>query len=301
MQEKEGFMKYKDQIIRLIIPGIIGLSLMLSGCAAKKHAWGDLKTGLNLKYSIAPDQVLNYRNSSETQTLEMMEQSMKSSIINSFDYSIRGTGTDEQNNLLTEITINDFSISSSTVQGKFTPDTSALKGKSFNVTFSPTGKELLFTGVDELPQISIGQMGGEGQSVEHYFMDILPDLADNPIKVGESWISQRDSRLQAGPLEISVKAESTSILEGLETVDRMKCARVKTLEKNVLVGSGDMMGNKIKLKGEINTTSIWYFAYKKGIFVRASVDQVSDIKIDMGAMGEIPQTAETKMKIELVR
>lgn len=295
-------MKHKNQVIRIFILGIIGLSLTLVGCAVKKQVSGDPETGLNLKYSIARDQVLNYKNSTDTeQTMDVMGQSMKTTSKTSYSYAIKGTGTDEQNNLMTQVTINDLNMSQGGMQGDTTPDTSALKGKSFGITFSPIGKEIKFTGIDELPKISTGQMGGEGQSVNQLFTDILPDLPENPIKVGETWTDQTDNKMQQGPLEITMKGESTNLIEGLETVNGKECIRIKTQGKNKVDGSGDMMGNEIKINGEVKVSVTWYFAYKEGIFVKASLDQTSDLKINMGEMGEMPQTAKTKQIIELVQ
>ncbi len=294
-------MLHKNPFIRFTSLGIIVLSLTLAGCATTKPMWGDPETGLILKYNIAQDQVLNYKNISDTnQTTEMMGQSMKSSTKFAMDYNIKGTGVDDQNNLLTQVSINDFSINTSSMQGDMALNTSALKGKSFGVSFSPKGKETEFIGIDDLPKIDFGQMSGGERSVNQYFLEILPDLSDDPLKVGGTWTNQKEYKIEQGPIDMTVKGESTSVLEGLETIKGMECVRIKTQGKSTLEGSGNMMGTDLVIKGDINSTSTWYFAYKKGLFIKASVDEDSDIKIEAGAMGEIPQVSKTKIEIDLV-
>jgi hypothetical protein len=300
-KKKEDNMLHKNQFVRFITLGIIILSLTLVSCAIKKPMWGDPQTGLILKYNIAQDQALNYKSISDAnQTMEMMGQSMKTSTKINMDYSIKGTGTDNQNNLLTQVNINNLNINITGMQGERALDTSSFKGKSFGVAFSPKGKETEFTGIDDLPKIDFGEMSGGEQSVKNYFLNLLPDLSDDPIKVGGTWTDQIEDKIQRGPLELTIKGESTNVLEGLETIKGMECVRIKTQAESAVQGSGNMMGNDIKIKGDIKSTSIWYFAYKKGLFVKASGDEESDIKIEVGAMGEMPQVSKSKTEIDLV-
>ena len=263
--------------------------------------WGDPETGFILRYNIAQDQVLNYKSTADSiQTMDLMAQSMKTSTEFNMDYNIKGAGTDDQNNLLTQVSINDFAINISSMQGEMAPDTSRLKGKSFGVTFSPIGDEIEFTGIDDLPKINLGQMTLVELSVKRYFLDLLPYLSDEPVKVGGTWTHQKEYIIDEGPLELTIKSETTSVLEGLETVKGMECVRIKTQGKNTIEGSGNVIGNELKYKGDTDSTTTWYFAYKKGLFVKGSAEQDADGTIEAGGMGEIPQVSKTKAEINLV-
>ena len=291
----------KIQFIRFTVLGAMVLCLILAGCQAKKTIWGDPQTGLILEYRIPQDQSLQYKNTSETnQTIDMMGQSIETSTKILIDYSIKGTGTDDQNNLLTQVNINDFNMVLTGMQGETTPDTSALKGKSFGVSFSPKGKEIGFTGINDLPKIDLGMMSGGEQSVEQFFQNLLPDLPDEPVKVGATWSEPIDNTIPQGPLEITTKGEAANILEGLETINGRECVRIKSTAKSTVQGSGEMMGNEMKIKGEVKSLAIWYFAYKEGLFIKASVEDDSDVKIAVGSMGEIPQSSKMKLEIELL-
>ena len=294
-------MSHKNQFVSFAALGIIVFSLALAGCAIETPIWGDPETGLILRYNIAQDQVLNYKSTSKSdQTTDMMAQSIESSTKFNMDYNIKGAGTDDQNNLLTQVSINDFAFNISGMQGEMALDLSLLKGKSFGVSFSPKGDEIEFTGIDDLPKINLGQMSLVELSVKRYFLDLLPNLSDEPVKVGGTWTDQKEYTIEEGPLELTLKAETTSVLEGLETVKGMECVRIKTQGKSTVEGSGNVMGNELNIKGDTDSTTTWYFAYKKGLFVKASREQDADGIIEAGGMGEIPQISKTKAEIDLV-
>ena len=81
----------------------------------------------------------------------------------------------------------------------------------------------------------------------------------------------------------------------------MDCVRIKSNTKSTVEGSGNTMGQDIKITGDIKATSTSYFAYKRGISVKRRVEQDSTMKINLGAMGEMPQTVKETTTIELVK
>jgi hypothetical protein len=288
----------KNNLNRLITVGIMILSLAAIGCAAKKSEWGDLQSGLVLKYRFPQEQTLTYKSTADTiQNLEVMGNSMETTIKSGTSYGIKGTGVDDQNNLMAEVIINHINIAISSPQGNLNPDTSGLNGKGFGATFSPAGKELETTGTENLPKISLG-MSGERDAKE-LFSDILPILPDVPVKTGESWTTPIEKNLQQGQISISIKGEATNVIEEIATVMGMECVKINTTSKNAVQGSGTQMGQELNLKGEITGTSTWYFAYKKGMFVKLTGDEDSEIKINVGSM-EIPQKTKSKTEVQLM-
>ena len=190
---------HKNCFPRLITLMIIVLSLMTVGCAIKMAEFGDLQTGLILKYSLPQDQTLTYKVDSDTiQSMEAMGQSMETTINGDTSYSIKGTGIDDQNNLMAQIIINHINIAINSPMGNVNPDTSGLNGKSFSATYSPKGKELNVTGIEDLPKISLGQ-GGE-QSAKDLFSNLLPELPNAPVKTGDSWTTPIEKNVQQGQI-----------------------------------------------------------------------------------------------------
>lgn len=288
----------KHYYTRSLIFGIFILSLTIIGCSVKKPEWGDLKTGLILKYQFPQDQTLTYKGGSDTiQNLEVMGQSMNTTITTSVGYGFKGTGVDDQNNLVAEVIINNFNIAINSPQGNMNPDTSGLNGKSFSATYSPKGKQLKVTGAENLPKINLGQ-GGE-RNVTEFFSNFLPVLPDVPVKKGDSWTTPIDNNVDQGPISLTIKGTATNVLEGIETIEGMECAKIKTRTESAVQGSGTQMGMELNLKGDSKTTSTWYFAYKKGLFVKITSDEEGNININTGTM-DIPQTTKTKSEVGLI-
>lgn len=283
---------------------IILIFALLIGCAAKKPLWGNAKTGFILEYSMTPDQMWVYETTTQqNQTMEMMGQSMETetNIIN--NYTIKGAGLDDQKNILSQVTINKMSMSSKGgMQGDNNFDMSPFIGKSFGLTFSPKGEELEFPGADSL-EINLGQMGGGKRSVKNFFRNPLPDLPENPLKIGGTWTSKRERTEPQSGIEVTTITESTHTLEGFETINNTECLRIKTGTKGTLDGSGEQMGADMTFEGDIESTSTWYVAYKKGFFVQSTTDYLLEGTIAVAGTTNmtIPITQESKTEIQLVR
>ena len=54
--KQEDVIVHKNYFTRLITLGFVILLLTLAACAAKKSEWGDLRTGLILRYRLPQDQ-----------------------------------------------------------------------------------------------------------------------------------------------------------------------------------------------------------------------------------------------------
>lgn len=291
----------RNKLIRFIIPCIITIAVLVTGCTEKKPVYSDLKAGVALKYNLPADKVLNYKNSSSTtQSIEAMGQSAKTTLKAVLDYGIKGKGT-EAENLLAEVIISNISITVNSPQGSVSPNTSALNGKSFDISISTKGKDVKFTGIENLPKLRLSAQASGEQSAKSLFENILPVLPDNPVKSGDTWTVDIDKTTEQGPVKISVKGTTTNTFEGIETVDGMECIKFKTDSKSTADGTGKIQGQDMTIKGDIKLTGTWYFAYKEGIFVKSSSDESAKMKMTVGGMMEIPQTITSKTTIELAK
>jgi hypothetical protein len=282
----------------LIVSAIIAVAL-LAGCAVKKEIWGDPKSGLNLTYRMEENQILKYRISSEEiQELEMMGQKMETKSRSSLQFSLQSRGLQEKN-LLLGITVDTMEINvSGGMAGDISPDLGAVKGKSFQMTLSPLGKEGGFSGTEGLEY----QVGPSGKrNIDSSFKSIFPDLADKPVKIGDSWTTTADNTEKAGNIDIHSITESVNTLQGLETVKGWECVKIEVNITGTIDGTGEQMGNKFTFKGNVKGTSTWYFAYKKGIFVSMKSDTDTDGTIEVTAMGmTIPMKTKSKSEFNLV-
>ena len=273
------------------------------GCASKKPIWGDAETGFILKYRMAPNQSYEYTGTSqENSTTEMMGQTMESETNVTSNYTVQMIGTDDQKNLLTQITLNSLDWVSKGMQGEQTVDTESVIGKSFGLTVSPCGTELEYTGVDTLPQIDLGRMGGK-RGMKSMFRSVLPDLPTEPTKIGGSWTSTQEFTETQNNMDITVVIESNNSLEGYQTINGSECLIIKTKSTGTLDGTGSMMGADMTFEGDTEGESTWYFDYKKGIFVKSISESIMEgtVAVSGQANMTIPISQESQSETRLVQ
>lgn len=279
---------------------IVLLIALLTGCAAKRPFWGDTKTGLILQYRIPKDQVLKYQFSSNmTQDMEVMGQLMENIINLDILFSAKSKGIEEGNHLLL-LTVDSAETDVKSPQGNFSPDMSSVFGKSFHMTLSPLGKELKMSGADSITY-SMGQSGE--RSLTSNFQTIFPDLADKPVKIGDTWTTNDTINIKEGGMEMRMTFVSVNTLQGFETVDWHECIKVTAKSTGYLDGEGEQMGANLYLEGDIESKDVWYFAYKEGIFVKSISDGITEGNISVTGPQKmtIPMTMETKFETKLIQ
>ncbi len=283
----------------LIMLGLL-IMVLLAGCAVKKDIWGDPKTGLILTYRLPENQVFQYQTSNDdTQKLTVMGQVMENKTAASSKFSVQAKGLKEKN-LLLGVTIDDMKINiSSGMMGNITPDLGAVIGKTFDMTLSPLGKEMEFFGVEEL-QYDMGMAGKRG--IKSSFRNIFPDLAENPLKIGDTWTNRDETTEKQGNMDIHAAVETVNTLKGLETSNGFECVAIEAKTTGTFTGKGQQMGADITFKGNIKGTSTWYFAYKQGVFVRMKTNSTTEGTVLVSAQGmTIPMTSESASEISLIK
>jgi hypothetical protein len=283
----------------VFLPVILAICI-LAGCAAKLPYWGDLQTGLILQYRMAEDQVLKYQMTiDQTQDIEIMGQQMKTETKGEIAFTAKSKGLKENNHQL-GITIDFMSININSPQGKISPDMSTVEGKSFDMTLSVLGKELDLSGAESI-QYDLGQAGK--RDIVSNFQAVFPDLADMPVKIGDTWTSKDTITEKIGSGEIEIILESLNTLEGFETVAGLECAKITVKISGTLEGGGNQGGADLTFKGEIEGTETWHFAYKEGLFVKMTTDAFTKGAVSVRGPQEmsIPLAQEMKIEIKLIK
>ena len=286
----------------------IGLSLtlvaliifLMAGCAAKKQFWGDPKTGLILKYQMPKSQTLKYSFTTDMkQNLEVMGNVMENIIASSYEFTTKSKGKKGKNNLI-EITVDSMKMSINSPQGDFSPDLSSVIGKYFDMTITSKGKELDVAGAEAI-KYNLGPQGD--RSIVSDFKTIFPDLAEEPVKVGDSWTTKDTLDVKDGETDIKMTFESVNTLSGFETINGMECIKVTAKTTGVLEGEGQQGGADMVFDGDIESTDAWYFAYKKGLFVKFISEGETDATISISGPQNmtIPMTMEMKFETELIK
>lgn len=285
------------QLQLLPVLAILLISI-LAGCAAKKNMLEDPKTGQIFQYQMPENQVLKYQISEETtQNMEVMGQSIKIEMNKTCAFSMKSKGLEDNYQL--EVTVDSMNANVVTPQGEMFPDMSNVVGKSFDMTLSVLGKELDLSGAGSIQW----ELSGEKHSIAPDFQAIFPDLADMPVKIGDTWTSKDAITEKNDDNELHINLEGVNTLEGFETVNGLECAKITVVVTGTLDGKGKQEGMDLVTGGKIKGTETWYFAYKKGIFVKSITEGIAESTTTVsGAQNiTIPTTRKFKTEVELIK
>ncbi|UCE42851.1 MAG: hypothetical protein JSV17_07855 [Candidatus Aminicenantes bacterium] len=273
---------------------------MLAGCAAKTApVYGDPQTGVILQYRMPEGQVLKYDSWGEThQVSDVMGQTIETDISSTSVFTVKSNGQEENNHQLT-ITIDGMSLKIQSTQAELEPDMSTVIGKSFDMVFSSLGKEVELIGADSIEY----DLGPEGtRNISSGFQDVFPNLADRPVKVGDSWPDESTITEESDRGETIIHFTGTNTLVGFETIEGVECAKITAEGTGTIESKGEQQGVELVTTGEIKGTATWYFAYKEGIFIKQINEGTVEGTVDVPSQGvQIPFTREASAEIKLVK
>lgn len=273
---------------------------MLTGCAAKTApVYGDPQTGVILQYRMPEGLVLKYDSWGETfQTSDVMGQTIETDISASNVFTVKSNGQEENNHQLT-ISIDGMSLKVQSTQGELEPDMSTVIGKSFNMVLSSLGKEVELIGADAIEY----DLGPEGtRNISSGFQDIFPNLADRPVKIGDTWPDESTITDKSDSGETIIHFSGENTLVGFETVDGMECVKVTTEGTGTIESKGEQQGMELVTTGEIKGISTWFFAFKEGIFIKQINEGTVEGTVDVPSQGlQIPFSRESSSEIKLVK
>ncbi|MDM7926759.1 MAG: hypothetical protein QUS35_12155 [bacterium] len=266
-------------------------SLFLAGCAGQKSFWGDPSSGLILRYR-TPGTALRYESSSKMQQqMTFGEQPFQ---IDADSRSVVTMKPAAGNPVALQVTIDSTTMKSASPMGDMSPDLSGLTGRPFGMTLSVLGKETLAPEAASI-QVDLGQMGGK-RGVQADFADFFENLPAVPVRVGESWNSMDTVTVEQGGMNIVMVVESRSTLTGLEKVRDLECCRIAVESKGKMSGSGEQMGAKLSMTGDIQSKGTWAFAYKKGLMAESSVETTTESTVEISGPEDMTMPMKTSVK-----
>jgi len=291
--------KQKMQTWLLLAPVFLAIC-MLAGCAAKTApVWGDPQIGIILQYRMPEGQVLKYDSWSEThQTSDVMGQTIETDIASTNAFSVKSNGQKENNHQLT-ITIDGMSIKIQSTQAELEPDMGTVIGKSFDMTLSALGNELELVGAEAIEY----DLGPEGtRNISAGFQDIFPNLAERPVKIGDTWPDETTITEKSDRGEAIIRLSGENTFEGFETIGGLECVKVSATYSGTIESKGEQQGFELNTQGDIKGTATWYFAYKEGIFIKQLNEGTVEGTVDVPSQGlQIPFNREMTSEISLVK
>jgi hypothetical protein len=241
---------------------------------------------------------LHYRMTNDMkQYLTVREQTVGMTSKRIHLFTLRSEGIEEGNYRLAA-TIDSLHIAVTTPQGDLNPDVSTIRGKNFDMLLSPLGKEVELSGVDIL-RYDLGPNGT--RSISPDFQALFPDLPERPVVIGDTWESGDIITDESDGGMIRITLKSVNRLDGFETLNGMKCARIISDVTGTLEGENEQQRAKMSFNGDVTALDTWYFEYERGILVKALSESVTEggITISGPQSMEIPMTMEMTVQIEL--
>lgn len=279
---------------------VIFVIVLIFSCAANKPSWGDAVNGYHLQYYLPKGETLKYKaHSTQSSRQEMMGQAMEFTRESNSYYSLTGDGADKEKNIISKVKMDSIIIKIKSPQGERNLDASDIVGKDFTLILSSIGKRIKFIDPESL-KVNFG-MGGEMEA-ERFFQDLLPELTTNPVKVGDSWTVFETDTVNEGGLDIVVKSEIKNNVAESGLFEGIDCLKISSIITLTLEGSGQQMGADIFFEGDGEGNASWYYAYKKGVFVRGETEMLMEGTATVSGPQNmtIPITHETKASTSLL-
>ncbi len=273
--------------------------ISLSGCAAKKAAWGSMEKGMIMKYSFQPDRNLNYQSSyTFEQDMEVMGQTFQITAEGDQHFIMKPL-VSKSEDLDFYVTIEDMNSMINTPKGEMIANLEEVIGKSFNITVNKLGKELEYSGAEA---ISYDVGSGETKTIASDIQTFFPDLPDHPIKAGDSWKSTETVVEKSGSGELIMEFDNFNTFEKLETIHGYECMKINVSFEGTMNGKGTQEGMVLVTTGKVEGTSTWYYAYKEGIFVSQLTEGIGTTTTEVSGSQNmsIPASRKYTMKSDLV-
>lgn len=268
-------MKTKTLISLLIIAAAV---VALSGCAAKKAAWGSLEKGMIMKYAYQGDQEWAYENTFDfKQEMEVMGQEF-SITADGFQMMKMKPLPGDGGNQDISVTVTEMRSEMSTPRGKMSAKVEPVIGKEFKITISPLGKEIDYS---EASALTYEYVEGENRSLAIDIQAFFPDLPDHPVKEGDSWESHDIVVEESGSGKIELEFNNLNTFEKLEEYNGYDCMKINVTFTGKIQGKGQQDDMDLVTRGELEGTGTWYFAYKEGILTGQIVNGTGTTKTDI--------------------
>jgi hypothetical protein len=141
----------------------------------------------------------------------------------------------------------------------------AVRGKSFSMVLSPSGKELDTKEAQNIKYTS--EAGGEA-TLAQTFIDFFPDVPVKPVSKGESWISNDTVTNIVGVGSQKTITEYNYKFEGIENLDGVECVRLTAITKGLMQQTSQTQGMDLAISGTFTGTLELFFDANNGVLIK---------------------------------
>jgi len=293
-------MKRHRRIDSAIVVFVAAAVVLSAGCAATREPWGNPSSGLLLSYRFEGDGARHYRRTVATeQTMRTLGRERGVSASRTVDFRIVSGGSAD-GTLSLDVTVEGLVYALDTPRGKIEREAPEAHDRRFVMTLSPLGTAIDLGDAESI-EYSMPPVGM--QKLADEFRDLLPELPDRPLRVGDTWTATRsvdDPRFR-GTMEVSTHLVNK--LEGYETIDGVPCAKITTQITGRMTGLTEGPVGSDSSSGAVSGSATWYFDYRGGVLVRYNASLRQQGRAAAHSATGPPSTVieQTTVDIDLVR
>lgn len=253
------------------------LSILLSVISIKAYS-----QSVKLEYKYSPDRSIKYISSTKiVQDMDVNGQSMLVNIARYMGCEIRGAGKAGQN-VKVDVKIDSLFQNVESPQGSTGGTINEVKGKTFSIVISPTGKLIDNTDGSKI----VYNVEGSGETnIGQEFLNYFPELPVTGVKPGDTWTTRDTINNTTATNKLWMPLESTYKFEGMEKVDGADCAKITA----TLTGSRKMVthsqGMEIHMTGPFTGIQTLLFNVKDGYFEKVTISTKMNGNIEIPDQG----------------
>lgn len=223
---------------------------------------------VKLVYNYPAGKTIKYMSTSKiVQDMDINGQNMQNIISSLSGCSIKSNGPSD-GNIRLNILIDTLAQQIVSPMGPSGGEVEGVKGKSFNMIISPSGKEIDFKEAANITYIVVG--GGPSDATQA-FSDFFPNMPEGSVKPGYTWTSTDTSTNKTSTMTLAQEINSENKFEGFETINGVECARITVVISGKQNLKTQSQGMNINMYGPVTGTALVYFAPSEGYFIKYSV------------------------------
>ncbi len=285
---------------KAVFASAVTLALLIIAPGLNQDCYAQSPEGtIKMVYNYPSDVPLKYR--AEGKIVQDMDINGQSMLVNISTYtgcSINSAGTNN-GNLVLEIKIDSMAQNIDSPQGVYGGPFTEVTGKSFKITIAPDGKTIDLSGAAEIP-ITIPGSGDSDAS--QTFSDFFPVLPDNPVSVGDTWVTHDTSSIKNETTSRWMPVESECKFEGYEDLDGIKCAKITASMKGTMKITNQSQGMEVTSSGTLTGERTLYFAVDKGYYIKEVVKSQMNGTVEITDQGmSFPVVMDINTTNELIK
>ncbi len=247
----------------LILSGVCS-----TGFSQKKSEAPSLSGGVKLEYTYPGNKPYKYVGQTKVvQNMDVDGQSMLVNISIIMGCKVK-SALKQGENLNLEIEIDTMAQSIESPQGSTGGPVSDVKGKSFKLIISPTGKSV---DLSEASKVVFNVEGSGESNFAETFLSYFPILPGGRVKPGDTWVSNDTLNSKSPTSTTWMPVESKYKFEGIENVDGIDCAKISVELSGTRKMTTQSQGMNISTNGPFTGSRIILIAVKDGYLVRETV------------------------------